>query len=89
MTIGQVAKAAGVGVETVRFYERVGLIPDPPRRPSGYREYPPDAVHRIEFIKRAKALGFTLAEIGELLSLRVHPLGTSSGASTDGCMFIE
>lgn len=73
LTIGQVARSAGVGVETVRFYEREGLIAEPPRRPSGYRQYPPDAVRRIRFIKRAKDLGFTLAEIGELLSLRIAP----------------
>lgn len=73
LTIGQVARSAGVGVETVRFYEREGLIAEPPRRPSGYRQYPPDVVRRIRFIKRAKDLGFTLAEIGELLSLRIAP----------------
>ena len=71
LTIGQVARAARVGVETVRFYEREGLVVEPARRPSGYRQYPPDAVRRIRFIRRAKDLGFTLKEIGELLSLRV------------------
>ncbi len=70
-TIGEVAKAAGVGVETVRFYERKGLIPDPPRRPSGYRAYPKAVVDRIVFIRHAKELGFSLKEIGDLLSLRV------------------
>ena len=64
-------KRAGVGVETIRFYEREGLIAEPPRRPSGYREYPEAAVPRIEFIRHAKELGFSLKEIGELLSLRV------------------
>lgn len=73
MTIGQVARRAGVGVETVRFYEKKGLIPEPPRRSSGYREYPPETCDRITFIRRAKTLGFTLEEIGELLELRVHP----------------
>lgn len=73
MTVGRVAKAAGVGVETVRFYEREGLIPEPPRRSSGYRQYPPSAVKRIAFIKRAKELGFKLREIRQLLGLRVHP----------------
>ncbi|MBI2897941.1 MAG: heavy metal-responsive transcriptional regulator [Deltaproteobacteria bacterium] len=76
MTIGQVANAAGVGVETVRFYEREGLLAKPPRRPSGYRQYPPVAVRRIRFIKRAKDLGFTLGEIRELLALRVDPRTT-------------
>ena len=73
MTIGRVARAAGVGVETVRFYEREGLIPEPPRRPSGYRQYPPTTVRRLVFIRRAKELGFTLRQIRELLGLRVHP----------------
>ena len=73
LTIGQLAQRAGVGVETVRFYEREGLVPEPPRRPSGYRDYPPDVVPRIVFIRRAKELGFSLKEIGELLELRVRP----------------
>lgn len=73
LTIGEVAKAAHVGVETVRFYEREGLIAEPPRRQSGYREYPPETVRRLRFIRRAKELGFTLKEIGELLNLRVDP----------------
>jgi MerR family copper efflux transcriptional regulator len=71
LTIGEVAKAAELAVETVRFYEREGLIAEPPRRPSGYRQYPPDTVRRLRFIRRAKELGFTLKEIGELLELRV------------------
>lgn len=73
LTIGEVAKAAEVGIETVRFYEREGLIADPPRRRSGYRQYPPDTVRRLRFIRRAKDLGFTLKEIAELLGLRVDP----------------
>src|SRR5947208_10875572 len=73
LTIGQVAKYAGVGVETLRFYEREGLIEEPPRRESGYRQYSADVVKRILFIKRAKELGFSLGEIQELLSLRVDP----------------
>jgi MerR family mercuric resistance operon transcriptional regulator len=72
-TIGQLAQRAGVGVETIRFYEREGLIAEPPRRSSGYRDYPPDAVMRIVFIRRAKELGFSLKEINELLELRVRP----------------
>ena len=73
LTIGQLAQRAGVGVETVRFYEREGLISEPPRRPSGYRDYPLETVARIVFIRRAKDLGFTLKEINELLDLRVRP----------------
>ena len=72
-TIGQLAKKAQVNVETVRYYERRGLIPRPPRRDSGYRQYPQDTFARIQFIKRAKELGFSLKEISELLSLRVDP----------------
>jgi MerR family mercuric resistance operon transcriptional regulator len=71
LTIGKVAKAADVGVETIRFYEREGLIAAPPRRRSGYREYPEDTVRRVRFIRHAKELGFTLREIAELLSMRV------------------
>jgi MerR family transcriptional regulator, copper efflux regulator len=73
LTIGLVARRAGVGVETVRFYERQGLIEEPPRRPSGYREYDDAVVARLGFIRRAKDLGFTLNEIKELLSLRRDP----------------
>lgn len=70
MTIGKVAREAGVPVETVRYYERIGLIPEPPRRESGYRQYAADMVLRIRFIKNAQSMGFTLKEIGELLDLR-------------------
>jgi len=70
LTIGKVARQAGVGVETVRFYERQGVIDEPPRRVSGYRQYPPETVARIRFVRRAKELGFTLKEIKELLLLR-------------------
>jgi MerR family transcriptional regulator, copper efflux regulator len=72
-TIGLVARRAGVGVETVRFYERQGLIEEPPRRLSGYREYGDEVVSRLGFIRRAKELGFTLKEIKELLALRHDP----------------
>ncbi len=73
LTIGKVACQAGVGVETVRFYERQGLIAEPPRRASGYRQFPPETPARIRFVRRAKLLGFTLKEIKELLSLRASP----------------
>ena len=71
LTIGALAQAANVGVETVRFYERKGLLPEPPRTLSGYRQYPIDAVERLRFIRRAQGLGFALSEISELLNLRV------------------
>ena len=70
LTIGKVAKKAGVGVETVRFYERLRLIEQPPRIDGGYRKYPEEVVDCIRFIKRAKKLGFTLKEISELLMLQ-------------------
>ncbi len=76
MRIGQVAKHAGVNVETIRFYERKGLIAQPLRLNGGYRQYPKDAVAKIRFIKRAKELGFSLAEIAELLSLQTNPRAT-------------
>mgnify|MGYP001092206371 CR=1 FL=1 len=78
LTIGQLAREAGVNVQTVRYYERRGLLAEPPRRESGYREFPESDVARLGFIRRAQALGFTLAEIGELLSLRVDPQTTSA-----------
>jgi MerR family mercuric resistance operon transcriptional regulator len=71
-TIGQLAQRAGVGVESVRFYERQGLIERPRRPGTGYRRYPPETVERIVFIRRAALLGFTLREIAELLSLRAR-----------------
>lgn len=71
MTIGELAKAAGVHIETVRYYERRGLLPKPTRRPSGYRAYPATMVMRLRFIKNAQELGFSLTEIEKLLALRV------------------
>jgi MerR family copper efflux transcriptional regulator len=70
-SIGQVARLSGVGVETVRFYEREGLLQEPARRASGYRQYSEEAIKQIRFIKRAQQLGFSLKEILELLTLRV------------------
>jgi MerR family mercuric resistance operon transcriptional regulator len=75
-TIGQVGRLAGVGVETVRFYEREGLLRQPERKPSGYRQYNHDVVSRLRFIAAAKELGFSLKEIKELLELRVGPHAT-------------
>lgn len=71
-TIGWLAKSAGVHVQTVRYYERQQLLSPGERLPSGYRVYDHEAVARLRFIRNAKALGFTLREIGELLSLRVN-----------------
>jgi MerR family transcriptional regulator, copper efflux regulator len=77
LTIGRLAKEAAVNLETVRFYERRGLLPKPPRSASGYRLFPSDAARRLRFIRRAQELGFSLKEIRELLSLRVSPTSTS------------
>ena len=73
LTRGRIAQFAGVSVETVRFYEQEGLLAKPARTPSGYRQYGEDVVARLQFIQRAKEIGFTLNEIKELLSLRVDP----------------
>src|SRR5919106_6714241 len=73
-TISRAAEQAGVGIETIRFYERRGLIEQPPRpRGGGYRFYDDDGVERIRFIRQAQELGFSLREIAELLSLRADP----------------
>jgi MerR family copper efflux transcriptional regulator len=73
LTIGKVARRAGVGVETVRFYQREGLIEEPPRPESGWRHYPEEVVSRLRFIRRAQDLGFSLKEIDELISLQLDP----------------
>jgi MerR family mercuric resistance operon transcriptional regulator len=70
LRIGEVAERGGVNLQTIRYYERERLLPEPPRLASGYRTFPESAVRRVRFIKRAQELGFSLAEIRELLSLR-------------------
>jgi len=70
MQIGQLAKETGVSVQTVRFYERQKLLPEPARKDSGYRIYGPDHVKRLRFVLQAKGLGFSLAEIREILQMR-------------------
>ena len=78
MTIGELAKRAGVNVQTVRYYERRGLLPEPERLPSGYRVYGGPALERLQFIRRSQELGFTLSEIGELLALKTDPDTTAA-----------
>ena len=73
LTIGEVAKRAAVHIETLRYYERQGLVARPPRSKSNYRLYPEETVRRVQFIKRAQQLGFSLKEIQELLALRTAP----------------
>lgn len=73
MRIGEVAEQAGVNIQTLRYYERRGLLPEPQRGGSGYRAYDPDSVRLVRFIKRAQELGFTLREIEDLIELRQSP----------------
>ena len=71
MKIGELAKQSGVAVDTVRYYEKEGLIAPPPRSESGYRDYPPLTLHYLNFIRSAKAVGFSLKECRDLLSIFV------------------
>jgi MerR family mercuric resistance operon transcriptional regulator len=71
--IGQLAKKANVNLETIRYYERRGLLLEPPRNKSGHRQYSIKDLRRTEFIKRTQSLGFSLQEISDLLSLKVEP----------------
>jgi Hg(II)-responsive transcriptional regulator len=81
MRSGQVARRAGVNVETLRYYERRGLLPAPPREGSGYRAYDPDAVRIVRFVKRAQELGFSLDEVEALLGL--------AAGGPDGCEAVQ
>jgi Hg(II)-responsive transcriptional regulator len=76
LKIGEVAARASVNVQTLRYYERRGLLPRPPRSESNYRLYSDDTVRRVRFVKRAQELGFSLGEIRGLLDLRVGPRAT-------------
>lgn len=73
LTISQLARLGGVNLETVRYYERRGLLPKPPRTEAGYRQFSREAAQRLRFIKRAQELGFSLDEVRELLTLRLKP----------------
>lgn len=75
--IGELARRAGVNIQTVRYYERRGLLDEPRRRESGYRVYDSSVLQRLRFIRRAQELGFTLGEIGDLLALRMEPSTTA------------
>lgn len=72
-TIGALGRDAGVNLETIRYYERIGLMPEPGRSASGYRLYGEDAGRRLAFIRRGRELGFTIEEIRNLLQLAAHP----------------
>jgi len=69
LSIGELARASGVGVETIRFWERAGLLPAPPRSPSGRRLFGPEAVERLRFVRHARALGFPLEEVRTVLAM--------------------
>ncbi len=71
LTVGRLSRTVGINVETVRYYENIGLMPKPERKESGYRVYSDSDVERLRFIKKSKLLGFTLKEIKELLLLRI------------------
>ena len=70
MRVAELASAVGVGPDTIRYYERAGLLPPPPRTSGGYREFPPESVDRLRFIQGCQRLGLRLREISELLSIR-------------------
>lgn len=78
LTIGRLADEVGINLETLRYYERVGLLPKAPRSPAGYRLFPADTARKLRFIKRAQQLGFSLKEIRDLLALRVSPRTTGA-----------
>jgi MerR family transcriptional regulator, copper efflux regulator len=78
LTIGEIARRTDVSADTIRYYERQGLIPDPARTDGGYRNYPPETIARLKFIRRAKRLGFSLREIQDLLSLSEDSAATAS-----------
>lgn len=82
LTVGELAKQTGISKVTVRYYERYGLLPKASRKESGYRLYSPAMIGHIRFIKNAKAVGFTLEEIKELLMLQDHQNGTSQQVRT-------
>src|SRR5919197_206172 len=73
LTIGRLAQLGGVNLETIRYYERRGLLPKPARTAAGYRQFPPESTRRLRFIKRAQELGFSLDEIRDLLTLGAEP----------------
>jgi MerR family transcriptional regulator, copper efflux regulator len=78
ISTSELAKRGGVNLETIRYYERMGLLPKPPRSRAGYRQFSPESVRRVRFIKRAQELGFSLKEIKELLALRIAPGSTQA-----------
>jgi MerR family mercuric resistance operon transcriptional regulator len=76
ISIGELARQSNVNIETIRYYERRGLLPEPPRNKSGHRQYSQETVKRTDFIKRCQNLGFSLKEVTEILELRITPKST-------------
>ena len=90
LTIGKLAEAAGVNVETIRYYQRRGLLDEPDKPQSGYRRYRADTTKRLRFIKRAQALGFTLTEVGGLLTLdKAHACAETQGLAARKLALME
>lgn len=89
LTIGALAKATEVGVETVRYYQRIGLIDEPKKPLHGFRRYPSNTVSRIKFIKRAQRLGFSLLEITDLLDLGSGHCHDVKIRAEEKCNFVE
>lgn len=90
LTIGRLADEAGVNVETIRYYQRRGLMQEPAKPVNGHRRYPAEAIRRVRFIKRAQVLGFTLDEVGSLLELdEAHACADTRGLAANKLQVIE
>jgi MerR family transcriptional regulator, copper efflux regulator len=89
MNIGQAAQASGVSAKMIRYYEEIGLVPKAARRESGYRDYEEADIHRLRFIRRARDLGFTVDQIGELLGLWADRSRASSNVKTLAMSHVE
>lgn len=90
LTIGKVAAAAAVNVETIRFYQRRGLLPEPPKSPGGFRYYDEATIARVRFVKRAQALGFSLEEVAGLLALeQANACGPTRDAAVRKLQLVE
>jgi MerR family mercuric resistance operon transcriptional regulator len=89
LSIGALAQTSGVPIETIRYYERIGLLPAPHRSPAGYRAYTVDDVRRLSFVRRARELGFSLSEVRALLSLAAQPGATCAEVRDLAAVHVE
>ena len=89
MKIGELARATATKVETIRFYERIGLLPEPARTDGNYRDYGPDQLARLSFVRRARDLGFTLDQVRDLLRLADDPRGSCAEADAIATVHIQ